>query len=182
MLAGQLTGVGVDATGKVHRDEQPGPFGRQPDQLGGIVAQATRAADPEEPVDDEIGGRNRTHRPVRHRPTGTAKGGEPVHVGPLRPNQDRIHTGPPPRESSPGEQRVTAVVPGADEQGDPSAVGPAQQQRAAGGQARCSPLHQGTRRKLGHQRRLRGTDVPDRMGADHGLLSNTTTADAMPAS
>ena len=181
MLAGQLTGVGVDATGKVHRDEQPGPFGRQPDQLGGIVAQATRAADPEEPsMTRSAAATERTGQSVTA-PPAPRRAASPCTWA--RSGRIRIaSTGPPPRESSPGEQRVTAVVSGADEQGDPSAVGPAQQQRAAGGQARCSPLHQGTRRKLGHQRRLRGADVPDRMGADHGLLSNTTTADAMPAS
>ena len=126
VLAGQLTRIGVDAAGKVHRDDQPGLFGRELDQQGGVVAQAAGTADPEESVDDQIGGGHRTHRPVRHRPTGATKGSKPALVGPLRPDEDGIHSGPAPRESSPSEQRVTAIVSSADEKRDPSPIWAAQ--------------------------------------------------------
>ena len=176
-----VEGAAVDVDAGRHVDRDDGHRGEALERRHRVGTEPRATADADDAVHQHVGHWvEGVEVPGRPAPGGT-QGGEPrvVHaVG----EEERLHRRAPGREPGSRPQRVATVVPGADQQEHAPAVAAAEQVEDRGGQSRSGALHQGAVGQAGHRGRLRAAYVLDEVGAQHGQLSSTTTAEAMPAS
>ena len=143
-------------------------------ELLGRVPQPARAADAHDAVDHQVGSGG---RPVDDAPAGGTQSGQTLRVRPTGAQQQRGHRHAPAGQVRAREERVAAVVAGADQQQHPGAVDPApvtEQQRAAAGQPCRGPAASTPGREGGHQARFRRANVRDAPYRSHATPSRSS--------
>ena len=159
-------GVGVDAARQVHRDDVVRP--RQLSQRCGRWAQRPAPADPDHPVEHQVGRVEPADATARGEQRGQT-------VGPGPPEQHGRDARTPRGQPRTGPQRVGAVVAGTDQQHDPSAVAPTEPAGTRHRQTGRRPLHERTGGKPLHELGLGGPDLRHRVGRPHGRLTPALT-------
>jgi hypothetical protein len=154
-----VTSARTAATRQVDRDHggaaaaRPGPV-RQRGQRGHGLAQATAAADAQEPVEDQVRGVHLGgHTGIAglgQLASGCRQRRRALLVYPLA-RGDGHHPRPAAGQPGPRVQGVAAVVTAPGEHHDPRSVDPAGQSRAHRGEAGRCALHQRSWRQAGHE-------------------------------